>query len=142
MYQVIWLSVVIATAIIEALTAGLVIIWFTVGAFFALLSAILGASPTVQIIVFILVSALSLVLTKPLIKKHVTAKTQKTNADRLVGKICEVTESIDNIKAVGAVKAEGLTWSAKSTDGPIQKGQLVTIVDIKGAHAVVQRVNK
>lgn len=142
MYQVIWLSVVIATAIIEALTAGLVIIWFTVGAFFALLSAVLGASPAVQFIVFILVSVLALIATKPLIKKHITAKTQKTNADRLVGKVCEVTESIDNIKAVGAVKAEGLTWSAKSTDGPIQKGQLVTIVDIKGAHAVVQRVNK
>ncbi len=142
MEQTIWLAIVVITAIIEAMTAGLVIIWFTIGALAALIAAFFGAHIAIQIILFIVVSALSLALTRPLVKKHITGKSEKTNADRLLGKTCEVVEDINNIKGTGAVKIEGLIWSAKSEDESIEKGELVTITEIKGVHAVVKPLDK
>lgn len=134
----IWLAILIISGIIEAITAGLVCIWFTIGSLFALISAALGANPMVQIIIFILVSALSLVFTRPLVKKHIVPKTVSTNYDRLIGTECVVTEDIDNLNGTGAIKANGLVWSAKSSGEPIAKGTLVKVVKIEGVHAIVE----
>lgn len=142
MEQTIWLAVVIITAVIEAVTAGLVTIWFTIGALAALVAAFFGAHLAIQIVLFIAVSALSLVLTRPLVKKHILVKSEKTNADRLLGKTCEVVEDINNIKETGAIKIGGLTWSAKSESEPIKKGELVTVTEIKGVHVIVKPIDK
>lgn len=134
----IWLTLLIVSGIIEAATAGLVCIWFTIGSLFALISAVFGAGPTVQIVIFILVSALSLIFTRPLVKKHISSKTVSTNYDRLIGTECVVTEDIDNLSGTGAIKANGLIWSAKSTGAVITKGTVVKVVKIEGVHAIVE----
>ena len=135
----IWLVLLVASGIVEAVTAGLVCIWFTFGALAALIAAVLGANPIVQVVIFIVVSALLLLITRPLVKKHITPKTISTNYDRIIGKECVVTEDIDNINGTGAIKANGLVWSAKSTEGVIPKGSLVTVSKIEGVHAVVEQ---
>lgn len=135
----IWLVLLVASGIVEAVTAGLVCIWFTFGALAALISAVLGANPIVQVVIFIIVSALLLLITRPLVKKHITPKTISTNYDRLIGKECVVTEDIDNINGTGAIKANGLVWSAKATEGVIPKGSLVTVSKIEGVHAIVEK---
>ncbi|MBQ7039444.1 MAG: NfeD family protein [Clostridia bacterium] len=137
-----WFLLLIATGIVEAATAGLVCIWFTFGALFALISAALGAGALVQILIFILVSVLSLVFTRPLVKKHVAEKTVSTNSDRIIGTECIVTEDIDNLNNTGAIKANGLIWSAKSSGENIKKGSLVTVLKIEGVHAIVKEKEK
>ena len=134
----IWLILLIASGIIEAATAGLVCIWFTFGTLAALISAICGAPPMAQTIIFILVSALLLIFTRPLVKKHIAPKTTSTNYDRLIGKECVVTEEIDNLNGTGAIKANGLEWSAKSSSSNIPKGSIVTVTKIEGVHAIVE----
>ena len=61
------------------------------------------------------------------------------NSDAKIGKIGIVTEDIDNIKAIGAVKLDGLEWSAKSADdGVISKDQQVKVVAIEGVKLIVE----
>lgn len=80
---------------------------------------------------------------KPLVKKYINGNTEKTNADRIIGKRCLVTEEINQLKGTGAVKVDGLEWSAKCEDVSqvISKGQEVLIVDIQGVKAIVKNQN-
>ena len=67
-----WLLLVVITVIAEALTAGLVTIWFSIGAAIAFISSLLIKNVAVQTIIFVAVSALSLVLTRPLVKNKLS----------------------------------------------------------------------
>lgn len=140
MNTAIWFGIMIITGIFEAATAGLVTIWFTFGALAALLASVLGASSFWQIVIFILVSALLLLATRPLAKKHLTDKKVSTNADRLIGQDCIVTEEINNIEGTGAIKIFGQEWSAKSAGTIIPKGSMVRIQQIQGVHVVVEQL--
>ena len=62
-----WLAAVVVFGIIEAATAGLVTIWFALGSVAALLLAVLDLSLWAQVIAFLLVSAVTLALTRPLV---------------------------------------------------------------------------
>lgn len=134
-----WFVLLIATGILEAVTAGLVCIWFTFGALVALIFAVFGAAPIVQIVAFIISSALLLIITRPLVKNHVSKKTVGTNSDRLIGTECIVTEEIDNLNGKGAIKANGLVWSAKSAGDTIPEGSIVKVLKIEGVHAIVEQ---
>ena len=65
----IWLGAVIVFGVLEAATAGLVSIWFVCGAVAALLSAFLGAALWLQAALFRVVSAVTLAVTRPLVRK-------------------------------------------------------------------------
>jgi len=134
-----WFLLLIATGILEAATAGLVCIWFSIGSLSALILAACGAGVWVQIIAFIVVSAVSLMITRPLVKKHISSKTISTNHDRIIGAECVVTEDIDNLNGTGAIRAGGLEWSAKSTGDVIPKGSIVFVTKIEGVHAIVEK---
>ena len=64
----IWLGAIVLCGVVEALTAGLVSIWFVAGAAAALAATLLGAGTGVQLVVFVVVSAAALVLTRPLVR--------------------------------------------------------------------------
>lgn len=135
---ILWLILAIILCIIEALTMGLTTIWFAGGAAAAAVSAAAGLSLLPQVIIFLAVSCLLLAFTRPLARKKLNASTQKTNADALIGREGLVTESIVP-PAPGQVKIDGLVWTAASADGEtaIEKGNAVTILDIRGVKLLV-----
>ena len=134
-----WLGAMVLFGIIEALTAGIVSIWFCFGSLAALLAAALHASPLIQVIVFLLASALSLIITRPLIKKKILLRPTATNADALIGERGIVIEDINNLSNVGGVKILGKVWSAKSADGSIiEKDSVVTVLKIEGVKLIVE----
>lgn len=134
-----WAAAILIFGIAEAITVQLVSIWFLVGAIAALIAALCGASPVIQIIIFIAVSVLALVITRPFVKKFVSSKKQKTNYDRVIGQIGIVTEDIDNINAAGQVKADGKIWTARSIDSSIiPAGSEVVIDRIDGVKLIVK----
>ena len=97
-----------------------------------------GAPVWLQVVWFLVVSIAALALTRPLAKKFVNARTMPTNADRILGTECLVTEAIDNLAGTGAVSAGGKTWTARSVDGSdIPVGTLVTVQSIEGVKAIV-----
>ena len=63
-----------------------------------------------------------------------------TNADRNIGRTAVVTEEINNLAATGAVKVDGLDWTARSTDDniTIPKDSVVVIREIRGVKLLVE----
>ena len=108
-----WVVLLILLIIVEAATAQMVTIWFAAGAAAAVVAELLGAQVWLQWLVFIAVSAVTLVATRPLVRKLTKARVQPTNADRCIGKTAIVTEKIDNIAAKGQVKVDGSVWTAR-----------------------------
>ena len=134
-----WLAAFVALAALEAATVNLVSIWFAVGALAALIAAALGAPLWLQVTVFILASALSLALTRPLARRFLARRRVPTNADRVLGQTAKVTEAIDNDDARGAVYADGKTWTARSADGnPIPAGVRVRVLRMEGVTLLVE----
>ena len=133
----VWLVLMVVLLIIEGAVPGL-------GAFAAMISAILRAPLWLQIVWFFVVSIVSLVLTRPLVKKYVNSKAQPTNADMVIGKECRVTEDIDNIAGTGAVSVGGKIWTARTESDEVKAsvGELMTAVRIEGVKLIVKPAEK
>lgn len=137
---VVWLAAIILFAIVEALTASaLVSIWFSVGALAALIVSFCTRNFWVQLVVFFVVSIAVLALVRPLTKRYFTPKTERTNAEALVGREAVVTETVDNLAATGLVQLRGQTWTARSVDNaPLTPGTRVTVVRLEGVKVIVK----
>ena len=135
----VWLIAMVALLVIEAIVPGLVSIWFAAGALLALLLSLIGVDLWLQFTCFLVVSLVLLALTRPLAKKYVNAHTTPTNADRLLGADCVVTEEIDNLRGTGAVSVDGKVWSARmeTPDGKAPKGAVVKALRIEGVRLIV-----
>jgi membrane protein implicated in regulation of membrane protease activity len=138
-----WLGAVVVFGVVEALTTGLVSIWFVVGAAAALFAALADAAVVTQLVVFAVVSAVALAVTRPLVKKMVRKKAEPTNADRVLGELGQVTETIDNVRSTGAVYVDGKTWTARSAGNEvIPAGERVRILSIEGVKLLVEPSEK
>ena len=138
----VWLIAFIAFAILEAVTVQLVSIWFAAGSLAALISALFHCPVYIQLVIFLAVTVITLLLTRPIVKSRLGTRISPTNADRVIGSTCQVTEDIDNISATGAVSAMGNTWTARSKTGEIIKaGCLVRVDAIDGVKLIVVPVN-
>ena len=135
-----WIAALIVFVVAEAVSVGLVSIWFALGSVAALICAMLHGPVWLQILWFVAISAVTLYFTRPLVKKYVNAKSVATNADRNIGRHAVVTERIDNLSATGAVQLDGVAWTARSVrdDAPIEKGVTVTVREIRGVKLVVE----
>lgn len=135
-----WIAAIVIFIITEAVTVALVSVWFIGGAVCALLAAICGASGLAQAAVFVVVSALLLILVCPLAKKK-KPKPERLNADRLAGQTAIVTEPIDAQLDTGAVKVSGVLWTAKCPScARIETGAHVKILRVEGAKLLVEPV--
>lgn len=140
-YIAFWLVMFILFLLVELFTFQLVSIWFCVGALAAMVSTHFEIKFLYQIIIFIAASIFMILASRPLVRRYINnTNKEKTNADRIIGKHCLVTEEINQLKGTGAVKVDGLEWSAKCEDinETIQPGEDVYIVDIQGVKAVVK----
>ena len=139
----IWLGAAVVFGILEAMTAGLISVWFVAGAVAAMVAAMLEADVMVQAGVFIVVSALALALTRPLVRRWTQTRTVATNADRVLGQMAKVTETVDNDNSMGAVYVDGKTWSARSSDGSvIPAGTRVQLERMEGVKLFVSTCEK
>lgn len=137
----IWFGLMALMLIIELFTAGLTTIWFAAGALLAMAVCALGFSLPIQIIVFVAVSLLLLVFTRPLATRYLNRKTHKTNAEALVGRKVRVTQDINNLKEEGEVTVNGLPWKARSSDDTItfRRDEQVIVRGIEGVKLIVSR---
>ena len=100
----VWIVLLAVFLIAEILTVGaLVSIWFCFGSGAALICALAGGGVGLQTGLFIGVSLILLLLTRPFIKRFIRPKESKTNADRIVGFRAIVLEEIDNLHGTGSI---------------------------------------
>ena len=134
-----WIALLIVFVIVEAVTAQMVTIWFAAGAAAAMVAELLNAPVYLQWIIFVAVSAIALVATRPLVRKLTKVKSQPTNADRCIGQTAVVIEDINNIEGKGQVQVGGIIWTARSADGTVfAKDERVTVERIDGVKLIVR----
>lgn len=136
----IWTLVLVLSVVVEAITVDLVSIWFGVGAIGALIAGLLNLNWIVQTFIFMILSILCIIISRPLSKKYLRSNTIKTNLDRVIGKHALVTKEItpDN---KGEVKVMGNYWSASSLNNEIIEEECyVEVLSIEGAHLVVKKL--
>ena len=140
MEMIFWLIVFVILLVVEIATMALTTVWFAGGALAAFLAAYIGFGVVVQVLVFLIVSILLLVLTRPLAVKFFNQERQKTNAESLIGQKAIVKEEINTLQTTGRVEVNGMEWSAKPEESEIIEAD--RIVMIKGIQRVKLIVEK
>jgi membrane protein implicated in regulation of membrane protease activity len=135
----VWVIVAVALAGVELLTPGFFVAGLLVlPALAAALVATLGAGAAAQLIVFIVGSAGSALLVRPLARRHVRMPAQvRTGTAALVGAPATVLQRVD--RDGGRVRIGGEEWSARAfmDDQVMEPGARVEVVKIEGATAIV-----
>ena len=138
--SVVWLAILAVLLAIEIATLGLTTIWFAGGALIAFLIALAGGPLWLQITLFLAVSVVLLLFTRPLALKYMNKGVEKTNVDSMPGKSGIVTQSIDNLKAQGKVTVNGMEFSQQGAKNgsQIEEGRVVRVYGVEGVKLIVE----
>ena len=144
MGPLIWLGIVALFLVIEAATVGLTTIWFAGGALIAAIAAWIGEGEAVQWILFIAVSLVLLIFTRPVAVRYMNKNVEKTNVERLMGQKAVVIQEIDNLNQTGLVRVGDVEWMArtKSDDVQIPEKAVVVIKEVQGVKLIVEEVKE
>lgn len=136
---ILWAVIFVLMLGLELSTAQIVSIWFAAGAL-----AALGASfflPfELQLVIFVLVSVILLICTRPLLKK-MKKSIIATNLQSEIGSKAIVIEDLSIKNNTGRVKFNGVDWNARTIDGSsLKTGEAVIVREITGTTLVVEKV--
>ena len=133
-----WIGVMVLFLIIEAATPMLISIWFALGSLVAAICAYFGASDSLCILIFAVISAVCVAVFKKFFGDKFKGKHEPTNADRLIGAEGVVESDIEPVLGKGTVLVQGNLWSAKAKEN-IPAGAKVKVSAIEGVKLVVER---
>lgn len=135
-----WLILLIGLIIIELMTMALTTVWFAGGALAAAVVAGVGGPLWLQVVVFLLVSLILLLFTRPVAVKYFNKDREKTNVESMIGKQAIVISEIDNIEGIGQVTVSGQEWSARSLDDGVKLpvGAVVYVRAVSGVKLIVE----
>ena len=141
-FIIIWTVLIVLSVVVEAITTQLVSIWFAIGSLAALVIAVCELPFYAQIIIFFIVSGITLAVFWILKNKFShSSPPQKTNYDRIIGQEAIVTLQIDNVAGSGQIVVSGQHWTARSCDDiVIDNATRVEIVAIEGVKAMVKPI--
>jgi membrane protein implicated in regulation of membrane protease activity len=139
MWQV-WAVVAIVCLILELSSGDFFIICFSIGAVFAIISAVLGLSIYWQIFIFALFTLLSVLFVRPVALRylHKNDPNKLSNADALMGRTGRVTEEI-KAGASGYVQIDGDLWKAVS-NSDIAVGTTVRVIGRESTILTVEQL--
>jgi membrane protein implicated in regulation of membrane protease activity len=133
-----WMIAAGVFAIGEIATLGFFLGPIAIAALTAAIVALVGGGLAVQWIVFIAVSLASLLVLRPIARRHLRTPSQlRTGTAALIGRSAVVLERVD--RDGGQVKLAGEVWSARSYDDDeaFEPGARVEVMKIDGATALV-----
>lgn len=139
----VWLVLLIICILLELPTMGLTTIWFAGGALVAAVAAALHVPIAIQVVVFVVVSLLLLIFTRPIAVKYFNKDRVRTNVESMIGRQAIVTSEINNLEGVGQVTVGGQEWSARSKDEEMEipVGAVVVVRSISGVKLIVEPKN-
>ena len=134
-----WLIVFLVAIFIELLTSDLVSIWFGGSSILTMVLACFKVHWAIQLTVFLVVAAILLFLTRPLVNKKLSGAVSKTNADSLIGNEIIITKEI-TLYVPGEGKIRDITWTCKVEKNiTISANEIAIIKEIKGNHLIVEK---
>lgn len=131
----VWLALLITFVVIEAVTFGLVSVWFAIGAAAAMVVSAFGVDTLWQAAVFLVVSGVCMLALRKAAQRRLTPKATPTNAELNVGRLATVIAPVCPTQA-GRVRLDGVDWIAKSSD-TLAQGALCRVVAVDGATLTV-----
>lgn len=132
-----WLGVMILCSVVEALTMTLTTVWFAAAALVMIFVAMLPVPLPAQLLLFVLLSVLLLIFTRPFALKFLNIKKTATNSDSLIGTRCRLSTAVTPDEK-GTVRLKGVEWSVATADGSLlEAGRDCVIKEIQGNTLIV-----
>jgi membrane protein implicated in regulation of membrane protease activity len=132
-----WIGAAVFLSVAEIFTAGFFMLPFGIGAAAAAVMAFFETDEVPQLIVFIVVSAISLYLLRRFVRIGDEVQ-HNVGANRFMGQVARVTEEINPATGEGEVRMETETWRATTDGGPIAVGTNVKVLEVRGTRLVVE----
>lgn len=133
-----WLIVSFICLILELTNGDFFIFCFAVGGIGGLAASLFTDTLWIQVVVFAIVSLLSIFFVRPVILKYFHKPGRKSNADALIGRTGKVEEAIPG-NGFGYVRIDGDSWKAKTSDGtPISVGTYVKVIKMESIIVTVE----
>ena len=135
---VLWMLAAAVLAAGEVATLGFFLGPIALAAVLASVVALVGLAIELQVAVFILASVASLLIVRPIARRHLhTPARIRTGTAALVGSRAVTLERVDGDG--GKVKLGGEVWTARAydEDAVIEAGKRVEVLKIEGATALV-----
>jgi membrane protein implicated in regulation of membrane protease activity len=139
-----WLALAVALGVLELVSLDLFLIMLAGGAVIGGLTALLGGPVALQVVLALITSVALLAVIRPnVVRRLHSGPTLRTGAEALIGKRARVLREMAH-GTPGRVKIGGEEWTAEpyDEDDRIEAGEVVDVVQIKGATAYVLRVHK
>ncbi len=143
MEPLLWIVLGVVLVVAEIFTTTLFLLMFGIGAFVAAGAGALGAPLAAQVLIFTVVSALTLAVARPAIERHRRSTAehggQPFGIEAIAGASALVLERVDSDS--GLVKIDGELWTARPYDATqaFAPGDRVRVIEVKGAIALVWR---
>jgi membrane protein implicated in regulation of membrane protease activity len=139
-----WLGLAVVLGVLELVSLDLFLVMLAGGALVGAVTALLGGPVPLQV-VLALVAAVSLlgVIRPGVVRRLHSGPDLKTGAEALIGKRATVLRELAH-GTPGRVKIGGEEWTAEpyDEDDRIEAGEVVDVVQIKGATAYVLRAHR
>lgn len=138
---ILWIIISVMALLVDIITSAFLFVWFTVGGIAAIIALIFNYSFTVQLIVFIAFTAISMGIGYPIVRKSLRRTVAKTSTmeESYLNREIDVDEDFIE-KAM--VKIDGIYWTIKNSGEPIKKGDKVVIIGIEGNKLIVKKYFK
>ena len=137
-----WLSIAVLFTVIEVCSFGLTTIWFALGGIIMIFVSFLPIPFPWQILIFLVISTLLLIFTRPIAIKKLKVGKEKTNTDEIIGKTALVVKEITKFEK-GEVKIKGIVWAAETANGEnISVGTECIIESVHGVTLTVSPLPK
>lgn len=135
-----WLAVMVIMIVIEIITLGLTSIWLAGGALVAFILAMLNVPFIAQVIVFLIVSLVLIIFTRPVAVKYFNKDRVKTNVESMIGRQAIVVSEVDNLQSIGRVTVGGQEWSARTEKESVilPVGTVVIVKAVSGVKLIVE----
>lgn len=136
-----WIAVGVFFLIVELCTTALVSIWFVPAAIITCLLSLVIKSAFWQITIFILLSAIFMVVFRKLYKKYIKKPVDEVDQnEKLLGKIVTITDTTDGIN--GRVRMGDIYWKAITENGEtLSQNEKAVIKSVQGTTLVVTKLN-
>lgn len=135
---VFWIIIGVIVFLLDIGTSSFLFIWFSLGAFAAMIAALLGVSVGLQIIIFLAISIITIAIGYPWARKKFKASVTRTPLmeETYIGKVLKAEEDIEER---GKAKLGGVYWAVLNKGQTIKKGESFKIVEFEGNKLVIEK---
>lgn len=133
-----WIVVAVIVTVLDILTSSFLFVWFAVGGFAAMVASMLGATWWLQVMVFLIVSIITISIGYPWAKKKFKASIKHTPLmeETYIGRVMKAES---DILQKARVKVDGIYWTVQNQGDIIKKDSNFRIVGIEGNKLIVNK---